>query len=58
MSMDILKVFVLDQNYPNPFTLMTTITFTLAENGLTTLKIYAILGWKYQKLLSEELEAG
>jgi photosystem II stability/assembly factor-like uncharacterized protein len=36
--------FGLYQNYPNPFSLMTTITFTLPVTSYTTLKIYGVLG--------------
>ncbi|MCX8057452.1 MAG: T9SS type A sorting domain-containing protein, partial [Ignavibacteria bacterium] len=36
----------------------TTIEFTLAEDGLTTLKIYDLLGREIQTLVNEELEAG
>lgn len=50
--------FNLYQNYPNPFNPTTTITFTLAEDGLTTLKIYDILGREVQTLVNEELKAG
>ncbi|GMU94775.1 MAG: hypothetical protein AMXMBFR50_02920 [Ignavibacterium album] len=52
------KEFSLQQNYPNPFNPVTTITFTLAEDGLTTLKIYDILGREIETLVNNELEAG
>lgn len=50
--------FELYQNYPNPFNPTTTITFTLAEDGLTTLKVFDLLGREFKTLLSEELKAG
>jgi hypothetical protein len=57
--------FHLEQNYPNPFgkTLQfdnatTTFSFTLEEDGFTTLKIYDILGREVQTLVNEELKAG
>jgi uncharacterized delta-60 repeat protein len=58
IDVDIPKVFALNQNYPNPFNPTTTITFTLAEDGLTTLKIYDILGREVHTLVNEELKAG
>ncbi|MCX8056067.1 MAG: T9SS type A sorting domain-containing protein [Ignavibacteria bacterium] len=50
--------FSLFQNYPNPFNPTTTIEFTLAEDGLTTLKVYDLLGREVQTLINEELESG
>ncbi|MFA6469080.1 MAG: T9SS type A sorting domain-containing protein, partial [Bacteroidota bacterium] len=52
------KEFALKQNYPNPFNPATTIEFTLAEDGFTTLKIYDMLGREVSTLVSEELHAG
>jgi uncharacterized delta-60 repeat protein len=55
----VLKVFALDQNYPNPFNPATTIGFTLQNTGLTTLKIYDIVGREVATLVNNELlEAG
>jgi hypothetical protein len=51
-------VFALDQNYPNPFNPNTTIGFTLKESGMTTLKIYDIVGREVATLVNEHLEAG
>jgi hypothetical protein len=51
-------VFALHQNYPNPFNPTTTITFTLAKDGITTLKIYDILGREVATLVNGEMKAG
>ncbi|MCS7053034.1 MAG: hypothetical protein NZM09_04800 [Ignavibacterium sp.] len=51
--------FRLHQNYPNPFGKAihsdntTTISFTLSEDGLTTLKIYDLLGREIQTVVNE-----
>ena len=53
------KEFKLYQNYPNPFNPTTTISFTLEESGLTTLKIYNEIGEEVMTLINNEyLEAG
>jgi len=50
--------YTLEQNYPNPFNPSTTISFTLAEKGAVTLKIYDILGKEVASLVNDELGAG
>jgi len=52
------KVFSLSQNYPNPFNPSTTIEFTLSEDGITTLKVFDILGREVSTLVKDELKAG
>ncbi|NUN70169.1 MAG: T9SS type A sorting domain-containing protein, partial [Bacteroidetes bacterium] len=52
------KVFALEQNYPNPFNPATTVGFTLENTGLTTLKIYDVVGREVATLVNEVLEAG
>lgn len=48
----------LNQNYPNPFDVKTTIEFTIPLTGRTTLTIYNILGKEVVGLVSKELTAG
>lgn len=50
--------FELRQNYPNPFNPSTTIGFTLKNAGLTTLKIYNVVGQEVATLVNDVLEAG
>jgi photosystem II stability/assembly factor-like uncharacterized protein len=53
-----IKTFVLNNNYPNPFNSETTISFQLATQNYTTLKIYDIMGREVLTLLSDILPAG
>jgi len=48
----------LEQNYPNPFNPMTSIRFSLAKSGLTTIKVYDVLGREIAELLNEVKESG
>lgn len=50
--------FSLAQNYPNPFNPVTKINFDIPKSGLTTLKIYDILGNLIYTFVNENLQAG
>jgi hypothetical protein len=52
------KVFTLEQNYPNPFNPMTTIEFTLPEDGFATLKIFNVVGQEIATLVNGFQRAG
>jgi archaellum component FlaG (FlaF/FlaG flagellin family) len=58
VTISIPKVFALNQNYPNPFNPSTTISFTLSQDGFTTLKIYNVLGREIATLVNANLQAG
>ena len=53
-----LFTFKLDANYPNPFNPTTTISFSIPERALVTLKVYDILGNEVAALVNEEKPAG
>jgi hypothetical protein len=44
--------------FPNPFNPTTTIKFTIAQTGMTTLKVYDVMGREVATLLNESLAAG
>ena len=54
----VLDRFILYQNYPNPFNPKTTISFTLDEDGFTTLKIYDLFGKEIETIVQDYLIAG
>jgi hypothetical protein len=50
--------YSLSQNYPNPFNPSTKITYSVANAGIVTLKIYDILGREVSILVNEEKSVG
>ena len=52
------REFSLEQNYPNPFNPSTKITFSIADNGFVSLKVFDVLGREVATLISGNLPAG
>ena len=52
------KVYILNNNYPNPFNPVTKISFGILQASITRLVIYDILGREIATLINEKLEAG
>ncbi len=51
-------VYALDQNYPNPFNPVTNFRFRIPESGLTSIKIYNLLGQEVAVVLEEFMSPG
>jgi hypothetical protein len=51
-------VTALHQNYPNPFNASTTISFSLAEHGNATLRVYGLDGRLVATLVRGQMEPG
>jgi hypothetical protein len=52
------STYTLSQNYPNPFNPSTEIQFTISRGGMTTVKVYDILGKEVATLVNENLAPG
>jgi len=50
--------FELSQNYPNPVTDKTNISFSLEENAEVSMAVYDVTGKKVQELLNKQLSKG
>ena len=50
--------FILGQNYPNPFTDMTTITFEIPLSAYVSMKVYSVLGEEIAELAGKEYASG
>jgi hypothetical protein len=51
-------IFALNQNYPNPFNPSTSISFSVAEEGMASLMIYSINGELVSSLFNEAAKPG
>jgi hypothetical protein len=52
------ETYALSQNYPNPFNPSTEIQFSIPKAGLTTIRVYTLLGQEVATLVNENLPAG
>jgi hypothetical protein len=52
------SVYSLAQNYPNPFNPTTQISFALKKAGMTTVKVYDLLGREVTTLVDRTVQAG
>ena len=50
--------YTLSQNYPNPFNPSTQIRFTLTQTGMTSLKVFDLMGREVATLVDESMTPG
>src|SRR3989339_614089 len=55
---NLVNVYNLNQNYPNPFNPSTKITYSIAEPGLVSIKVFDILGRQVADLVNKQQSAG
>jgi len=58
VEFDVPSEFLLAQNYPNPFNPATKISFRLAKDSFTSLRVYDCLGREVKSLVNEFKQAG
>jgi len=58
MKPNLVNVYNLNQNYPNPFNPSTKITYSIAEPGLVSIKVFDILGRQIADLVNKQQSAG
>ncbi|MBN2763404.1 MAG: T9SS type A sorting domain-containing protein, partial [Bacteroidales bacterium] len=58
ISGDVSNGFVLSQNFPNPFSLLTTISFEIPEKSFVSLKVRNLIGEEITELAGKEFLPG
>jgi hypothetical protein len=58
VKFDVPAHYSLSQNYPNPFNPVTTIKYTVPQNGQVTIKLYDITGREVKTLVNEVKTTG